>query len=156
MTRPESSGSGLFLSNASKLTLQLKFVACFKRDEGVFRESERHRGNRACSSTVEQGTHNPLVLGSNPGGPTKTSKARRSSLLAFSFASFRYWEAVRSGGSGLCSHHKNSWPRIHHLVARSSPKSGSTGNHGGNENAARYQGGIFIASLMRSEFRLTG
>ena len=25
---------------------------------------------RACSSTVEQGTHNPLVLGSNPGGPT--------------------------------------------------------------------------------------
>ena len=25
----------------------------------------------ACSSTVEQGTHNPLVLGSNPGGPTK-------------------------------------------------------------------------------------
>jgi hypothetical protein len=26
----------------------------------------------ACSSTVEQGTHNPLVLGSNPGGPTKS------------------------------------------------------------------------------------
>ena len=70
MTRPESSGSGLFLSNASKWTPQLNFAACFKRDEGVFRESERHRSNRACSSTVEQGTHNPLVLGSNPGGPT--------------------------------------------------------------------------------------
>src|SRR5207237_8722545 len=25
----------------------------------------------ACSSAVEQGTHNPLVPGSNPGGPTK-------------------------------------------------------------------------------------
>ena len=105
MTRPESSGSGLFLSNASKWTPRLNFAACFKRDEGVFRESERHRSNRACSSTVEQGTHNPLVLGSNPGGPTKTSKARRLSLLAFSFAFIRYWEAVRSGGSGLCSRH---------------------------------------------------
>ena len=105
MTRPESSGSGLFLSNASKLTLQLKFAACFKRDEGVFRESERHRGNRACSSTVEQGTHNPLVLGSNPGGPTKTFKARSLLLLAFSFASFRYWESARFVGSGLCSRH---------------------------------------------------
>ena len=83
MTRPESSGSGLFLSNASKLTLQLKFAACFKRDEGVFRESERHRGNRACSSTVEQGTHNPLVLGSNPGGPTKTFKANGLSRWPF-------------------------------------------------------------------------
>src|SRR2546428_12679859 len=25
---------------------------------------------RACSSAVEQGTHNPLVPGSNPGGPS--------------------------------------------------------------------------------------
>lgn len=33
------------------------------RASGLFR-------SRACSSTVEQGTHNPLVLGSNPGGPT--------------------------------------------------------------------------------------
>ena len=104
MTRPESSGSGLFLSNASKWTPQLNFAACFKRDKGVFRESERHRSNRACSSTVEQGTHNPLVLGSNPGGPTKTCKARSLVLLAFSFA-FYYREAVRSGGSGLCSRH---------------------------------------------------
>ena len=24
---------------------------------------------------VEQGTHNPLVLGSNPGGPTKNNQA---------------------------------------------------------------------------------
>ena len=105
MTRPESSGSGLFLSNASKLTLQLKFVACFKRDEGVFRESERHRGNRACSSTVEQGTHNPLVLGSNPGGPTKTSSARSFVLLAFSFTSSKYWKSARSVGSELCLQH---------------------------------------------------
>ena len=100
MTRPESSGSGLFLSNASKWTLQLSFVACFKRDEGVFRESERHRSNRACSSTVEQGTHNPLVLGSNPGGPTKTCKARSFVLLAFSFASFYCREAARSLAAG--------------------------------------------------------
>lgn len=40
----------------------------------------------ACSSTVEQGTHNPLVLGSNPGGPTKNRHApvgyfRRAHLL---------------------------------------------------------------------------
>jgi hypothetical protein len=27
----------------------------------------------ACSSTVEQGTHNPLVAGSNPAGPTTVS-----------------------------------------------------------------------------------
>mgnify|MGYP007071492101 CR=1 FL=1 len=36
----------------------------------------------ACSSTVEQGTHNPLVLGSNPGGPTKFP-GQRLMLLAF-------------------------------------------------------------------------
>ena len=94
-----------FFSNASKLTLQLKFAACFKRDEGVFRESERHRGNRACSSTVEQGTHNPLVLGSNPGGPTKTSSARSFVLLAFSFTSSKYWKSARSVGSELCLQH---------------------------------------------------
>ena len=28
------------------------------------------RSSRACSSAVEQGTHNPLVGGSNPSGPT--------------------------------------------------------------------------------------
>jgi hypothetical protein len=26
---------------------------------------------RACSSAVEQGTHNPLVAGSNPAGPSR-------------------------------------------------------------------------------------
>ena len=85
MTRPESSGSGLFLSNASKWTPQLNFAACFKRDKGVFRESERHRSNRACSSTVEQGTHNPLVLGSNPGGPTIRKHLPSLRVAAFLF-----------------------------------------------------------------------
>ena len=28
---------------------------------------------RACSSAVEQGTHNPLVGGSNPSGPTTSA-----------------------------------------------------------------------------------
>ena len=34
----------------------------------------------ACSSTVEQGTHNPLVLGSNPGGPTKNLRNGHAAL----------------------------------------------------------------------------
>ena len=42
------------------------------RASGLFR-------SRACSSTVEQGTHNPLVVGSNPAGPTT------SLLLSFRF-----------------------------------------------------------------------
>ena len=55
-----------------EVSMPVEVATCFKRDKGAFRESERHRVDRACSSTVEQGTHNPLVLGSNPGGPTKT------------------------------------------------------------------------------------
>ena len=58
-------------------------------------------------------------------------------------------------GSELCLHHKNSWLCVRHLVARSSPKSGNTGNHRGYENAAWISGGIFIALLMRSEFHFT-
>ena len=54
-----------------EVSMPVEVATCFKRDKGAFRESERHRVDRACSSTVEQGTHNPLVLGSNPGGPTK-------------------------------------------------------------------------------------
>src|SRR5262249_6202651 len=33
-------------------------------------------GKRACSSAVEQGTHNPLVPGSNPGGPSLRSRRK--------------------------------------------------------------------------------
>jgi hypothetical protein len=33
---------------------------------------------RACSSTVEQGTHNPLVGGSNPSGPTNSPERTRT------------------------------------------------------------------------------
>src|SRR6266404_9678088 len=42
--------------------------------------------NRACSSAVEQGTHNPLVPGSNPGGPSlppQRSGARRLPRRSF-------------------------------------------------------------------------
>ena len=31
----------------------------------------------ACSSAVEQGTHNPLVVGSNPSGPKYKIQARQ-------------------------------------------------------------------------------
>ena len=109
MTRPESSGSGLFLSSGwqqaacrrcrmlqmrrSRLLAELRI--CFESGRGCFAKASTVVIMRACSSTVEQGTHNPLVLGSNPGGPTKTFKARSSVLLAFSFA-FYYRKATRS------------------------------------------------------------
>lgn len=67
----------------------------FESGRGCFAKASTVVIMRACSSTVEQGTHNPLVLGSNPGGPTKTFKAGSSVLLAFSFA-FYYREATRS------------------------------------------------------------
>ncbi len=119
MTRSESSGSGLFLSGGwqqaacrkcrmlqmrrSRLLAELRIY--FESGRGCFAKASIVVIMRACSSTVEQGTHNPLVLGSNPGGPTKTFKARSLLLLAFSFASFRYWESARFVGSGLCSRH---------------------------------------------------
>ena len=48
---------------------------------------------RACSSAVEQGTHNPLVGGSNPSGPTKllfvrTIQERRSAFARLQLRSF--------------------------------------------------------------------
>ena len=49
----------------------------FESGRGCFAKASTVVIMRACSSTVEQGTHNPLVLGSNPGGPTKTNKDRR-------------------------------------------------------------------------------
>ena len=63
----------------------------------------------ACSSTVEQGTHNPLVLGSNPGGPTKNFQnghaALRRGRFLFPVAQFARpraaWEAT---SRVICSH----------------------------------------------------
>ena len=119
MTRPESSGSGLFLSSGwqqaacrkcrmlqmrrSRLLAELRIY--FESGRGCFAKASIVVIMRACSSTVEQGTHNPLVLGSNPGGPTKTSSARSFVLLAFSFTSSKYWKSARSVGSELCLQH---------------------------------------------------
>ena len=55
----------------------------FESGRGCFAKASTVVIMRACSSTVEQGTHNPLVLGSNPGGPTKTSKANGLSRWPF-------------------------------------------------------------------------
>ena len=114
MTRPESSGSGLFLSSGwqqaacrrcrmrqmRRSRLFAEFRTYFESGRGCFAKASTVVIMRACSSTVEQGTHNPLVLGSNPGGPTKTCKARSFVLLAFSFASFYCREAARSLAAG--------------------------------------------------------
>ena len=42
----------------------------FESGRGCFAKASTVVIMRACSSTVEQGTHNPLVVGSNPAGPT--------------------------------------------------------------------------------------
>ena len=55
----------------------------FESGRGCFAKASTVVIMRACSSTVEQGTHNPLVLGSNPGGPTKTFKANGLSRWPF-------------------------------------------------------------------------
>ena len=55
----------------------------FESGRGCFAKASTVVIMRACSSTVEQGTHNPLVLGSNPGGPTKTP-GQGDSLWPFS------------------------------------------------------------------------
>ena len=57
----------------SRLLAELRIY--FESGRGCFAKASIVVIMRACSSTVEQGTHNPLVLGSNPGGPTKTCKA---------------------------------------------------------------------------------
>ena len=167
MTRPESSGSGLFLSSGwqqaacrkcrmlqmrrSRLLAELRIY--FESGRGCFAKASIVVIMRACSSTVEQGTHNPLVLGSNPGGPTKTCKA--NGVTRWPFCIFLVLGSVAVRWRRVMLTPWDSWPCIPHLVAGSSPKSGNTGNHGGYENAAWISGGIFIGSLMRTEFRLT-
>ena len=59
-----------------------EFRTYFESGRGCFAKASTVVIMRACSSTVEQGTHNPLVLGSNPGGPTKFP-GQRLMLLAF-------------------------------------------------------------------------
>ncbi len=44
--------------------------------------------SRACSSTVEQGTHNPLVVGSNPAGPTTQFRQNTWSNAVFMISRF--------------------------------------------------------------------
>lgn len=61
----------------------------FESGRGCFAKASTVVIMRACSSTVEQGTHNPLVLGSNPGGPTKTPGQE---CIAFDL--FLYWERI--------------------------------------------------------------
>ena len=58
----------------SRLLAELRIY--FESGRGCFAKASIVVIMRACSSTVEQGTHNPLVLGSNPGGPTKTPGQR--------------------------------------------------------------------------------
>ena len=65
----------------SRLLAELRI--CFESGRGCFAKASTVVIMRACSSTVEQGTHNPLVLGSNPGGPTKTFKANGLSRWPF-------------------------------------------------------------------------
>ena len=55
----------------SRLLAELRIY--FESGRGCFAKASTVVIMRACSSTVEQGTHNPLVLGSNPGGPTNCS-----------------------------------------------------------------------------------
>ena len=49
----------------------------------------------AYSSMVEQGTHNPLVLGSNPGGPTMQSRIGKFGLPILFICSFFPTHAFR-------------------------------------------------------------
>ena len=51
------------------------FAVCSDGRQSAFAASAmRLQHMRAYSSTVEQGTHNPLVVGSNPAGPTTKSR----------------------------------------------------------------------------------
>ena len=65
----------------SRLLAELRIY--FESGRGCFAKASTVVIMRAWSSTVEQGTHNPLVLGSNPGGPTKTFKANGLSRWPF-------------------------------------------------------------------------
>src|SRR6266436_7363220 len=70
----------------------------------------------ACSSAVEQGTHNPLVPGSNPGGPSlppQRSGARRlprrsfcergaNFIFDFGFRICDCWSCAATGPRSLC------------------------------------------------------
>ena len=71
----------------------------------------------ACSSTVEQGTHNPLVLGSNPGGPTKNFRTAPAALRRAVFFSCRT-VCQTSGGleSGIARHLRSSGDISNHMV----------------------------------------
>ena len=65
----------------------------FESGRGCFAKASTVVIMRACSSTVEQGTHNPLVLGSNPGGPTKFPGQRLMLLTFFLFVASmgKFW-----------------------------------------------------------------
>ena len=80
----------------------------FESGRGCFAKASTVVIMRACSSTVEQGTHNPLVLGSNPGGPTKTCKA--NGVTRWPFLNMSRTLSIDNIGPGLDSFEPGSGP----------------------------------------------
>ena len=62
-----------------------------------------------------QGTHNPLVPGSNPGGPTNPSPCRASSrakpVLCKNSSQFPYADAAISSFDPACSASNRAWEK---------------------------------------------
>jgi hypothetical protein len=68
--------SSILSAPESKHSYQLLHLQTHNHNRGMTRQSTNHApvNLKACSSTVEQGTHNPLVVGSNPARPTNFQK----------------------------------------------------------------------------------
>ena len=66
----------------------------FESGRGCFAKASTVVIMRACSSTVEQGTHNPLVLGSNPGGPTIGKHLPSLRVAAFFFVRHSFIQSI--------------------------------------------------------------
>src|SRR5208283_1635546 len=66
---------------------------------------------RACSSAVEQGTHNPLVGGSNPSGPTNSNRSKPCGMRGLHISSPPWWVEVMSNQTPLPlnSHLMRGW-----------------------------------------------
>ena len=69
-----TTGQGYFMGRPAA-------AAAWREEHPAEAIDEKMAGNtRARSSTVEQGTFNPLVPGSNPGGLTEKMSARRAKV----------------------------------------------------------------------------
>ena len=95
----------------------------------------RRRCVWAHSSMVEQGTHNPLVLGSNPGGPTIRKHLPSLRVAAFLFERPTFIQSILCActvlrqSNAIYMQHRFCWLYIAHLLVYHPPSLSGDGTY---------------------------